>query len=134
DLSLEVFDGTNGDVGVLGGIEEVLAARVDGDAALGNDDVDEFGGAGEGGDFVDDDGNAVAERWQCEDGASGEEAVLPSADAVQKTPVAVRDDITVEAKVNLGCAEHNGVDHGGEVSFAVIVVGRERRGGDVTRV
>ena len=63
-----------------------------------------------------------------------DEAVLPSTDTVQQAPIGVGHDIAVEVDVDLGGAEHHHVNHGGEVPFAVVVVGGEGRGCDVARV
>src|SRR3954464_13460317 len=79
DLSLDILDGTDGQSGTFDGIDEILTARVDGDAALGDNDVDEFAGTGKRGDFVDDDRDAIAERGHGQNGAPGEKTILPSA-------------------------------------------------------
>ena len=126
DLFLDVLDRTDGKFASSGGVDEVLTARVNGDAALSDDDVDEFARAGERGDLIDDDGDAISKRRHGKDGASSEEAILPSANAVEEASVGVGDDVTVEVNVNLGGAEDNGVDHRREVSLAVIVVRGER--------
>jgi len=83
----EFLDGADGEVGAAEGVVEVLAFGVDGDAAFGDDDVDELAGAGDCGYLVNDDGDAVAEQGDRENDGFAEEAVLPAADAVQEASV-----------------------------------------------
>ena len=61
DFSLDVLNGTDWQARTFHRVQQILAAGIDRDAALGDDDVDQFAGAGESGDFIDDHGNAVAE-------------------------------------------------------------------------
>ena len=44
DLFLDVFDRPDRQIGALDSVDEVRSSRVDGDAALGDDDVDELTG------------------------------------------------------------------------------------------
>ena len=53
---------------------------------------------------------------------------------MQQPAVGVRDDVGVEVDVDLGRAEHGGVDERGEVALAVPVVAGERAGHDVVGV
>src|SRR5581483_3156035 len=81
---LNFFDTPDRQLGILRRVDEVLPARVDGDAALGDDYIDQLARSSERGDFVNDHRDAIAERRQRQDRASGEKTVLPSTYTVQQ--------------------------------------------------
>src|SRR5262249_50249314 len=90
---LDGLSRSNGKPGALHCVDQILAAWIDSNAAFGGDDIDKFARAGQSCDLVYDDRNAVAEGWDCEDGATGEEAVLPTTDAVKQAAVGVSDHV-----------------------------------------
>src|SRR5208283_3427965 len=122
DLSLDLFDGTDRQPFALHGIEQILPPRIDGDATLRRDYVDQLSRAGQRGDFVHDHRDAVTERRHGQDRAACEEAVLPAADAVEQPTVRVRHHVGVEVSVHLGRAQHAGIDDRSKVAFAVKVI------------
>ena len=106
DFGFDLFDRTDGQAFAFDGFEQVLPAWIDGDAALGRDHVNQLARPGDGRDFVHDHRNAIAEGGDGENRASGEQAVLPAADAVQQSPVGVCDHVGVEVDVHFGRAQH----------------------------
>jgi hypothetical protein len=83
NISLDILDGPDGQLRAFYGIEQVLTARINGNAALRYDYIDQFARAGQGCDFVDDHRDAIAEGRDGEYGASGKKAILPATDAMQ---------------------------------------------------
>src|ERR1035437_4381487 len=89
DRKLRSFDRT----------QKILTLRVDGNAAFGHDHIDQFAWPAKRRHLVDDHRNAVAEGRHSQDRASRRKAVLPSANAMKKSSVGVRDHIGVEVRV-----------------------------------
>src|SRR6185369_606007 len=63
DFVFYVLEGTDREFRALDGIQQVSPDCIDGDTALGHDDVDHLSRPRECCDFVNDDRNAVAKRW-----------------------------------------------------------------------
>ena len=53
---------------------------------------------------------------------------------MQQPSVGMGHDIRIEVDVDLGCAQHGGVNHRSKVTLAVKVVRGERTGGHMTRI
>ena len=70
DLGPDLLNGADGKIGSLDGIQQVLPARVDGDASLGGHHVDQLARSHEGRDLVLDHGDPVAEGGHGQDGAA----------------------------------------------------------------
>ena len=109
---LELLYGPDRQVRIFHLFDEVGAQRVDGNAALGNDHVDEFAGAADGRDFITDHGDSVTEKGNGKDHGLPEEGVHPAAYAVKHVAVAMGDHVCVEVHVDFGGAEDYDIDQG----------------------
>lgn len=118
----EFFDGFDRQRRAFHFLDKVGAQGIDGDTAFGDDDVDEFAWATDGGDFVADYGHAVAEERNRQYDAFAEEAVHPAADAVQQVAVAMGYHVGIEVHIDFGGAEDHHIYKLSEVALAMVII------------